>query len=228
MYQAIHEAARHDVVAGPVLQMPYFEPLDPASEADVATAATNDRLMNEYYLIGLREGVVAPPFGDGSEVAGLAGSYDVLGLNYYARVLVDSTSGEAMTLGGKRRSSEPDRFADEMGWEVFPPGLHHQLVRVAKLGRPVMVTENGMATLDDAARTAHLLEHLRQVGRAIEDGADVRGYFYWSLLDNFEWAEGYSRHFGLVAVDRATLERRPRPTSEVYRRIIAANAIEGE
>lgn len=112
-----------------------------------------------------------------------------------------------------------------MGWEVFPDGLRRNLLRAAKLGKPVYVTENGMATLDDAARTAHLRAHLDRVAQAIAEGADVRGYYYWSLIDNFEWAEGWSRHFGLVAMDRRTLERRPPPTALAYRDIIAANAI---
>jgi beta-glucosidase len=225
MYRAIHEAAPNGLAAGPVLQMPWFEPLDPASEADRTAASASDHLMNQYYLFGLAKGLVSAPFGDGEEVPGLARSYDVIGLNYYMRVLCrEGDVGGAMI--GSRRASEPDRFADEMGWEVYPEGLHRNLLRVAELGAPVYVTENGMATLDDSARTAHLLEHLEAVWRAIRDGADVRGYFYWSLMDNFEWAEGYTRHFGLIAVDRDTLARAPRPTAFVYKRIIATNALE--
>src|SRR5207247_8321279 len=106
-----------------------------------------------------------------------------------------------------------------MGWEIFPTGLYRNLVRLKALGKPVYVTESGMATLEDDARTRHLRAHLEEVARAIRDGVDVRGYFYWSLMDNFEWAEGYARHFGLMAVDRQTLERRPRPTAFVYRDI---------
>jgi len=110
-----------------------------------------------------------------------------------------------------------------MGWEIFPDGLCRVLSRWNALGKPLYVTENGMATLDDSARTRHLQVHLDAVRQAIAEGADVRGYFYWSLLDNFEWAEGYARHFGLVAVDRTTLERRPRPTAFAYRDLIASN-----
>ncbi|MGH7860052.1 MAG: family 1 glycosylhydrolase, partial [Candidatus Binatia bacterium] len=113
----------------------------------------------------------------------------------------------------------------EMGWEVYPEGLTRNLERLAKLGRPVFVTENGMATLDDEARSRHLLAHLEAVWKAIQAGADVRGYMYWSLMDNFEWAEGYDRHFGLIAVDRRTLERTPRPTAYLYREIIRTNAL---
>jgi beta-glucosidase len=154
----------------------------------------------------------------------LRGSYDAVGINYYMRVLCDGGRGDVV-LDGARRAAEPDRLVDEMGWEIFPAGLYRNLVRLAALGKPVYVTENGMATLDDDARTRHLRAHLEEVARAVRDGVDVRGYFYWSLMDNFEWAEGYSRHFGLVAVDRRTLERRPRPTAFVYRDVITANAL---
>jgi len=112
-----------------------------------------------------------------------------------------------------------------MGWEFFPEGLRRNLVRLQALGKPIYVTENGVATLDDDARTKHLIAHLAAVSSAIDDGADVRGYFYWSLMDNFEWAEGYCRHFGLVEVDRQTLARRPRPAAFVYRDVIATNAL---
>lgn len=225
MYRAMHEAAPQPIEVGPVLQMPYFEPLDPESAADGATALASDRLVNESVLTGLRQGILAPPYGEDEEAPGLGGSFDVVGVNYYMRILARGGADIDLDLIGQRRASEPERLVDEMGWEVYPEGLYRNLVRVAKLGKPVIVTENGMATLDEAARRQHLVEHLESVWRAIRDGADVRGYFYWSLMDNFEWADGFSRHFGLVEVDRSTLERRPRSTAFAYRDVIRANAI---
>ena len=221
-YQAVHEATAHPVDVGPVLATIYFEPFDPASEADRLATESSDRFMNETFSIGLRDGVIAPPIGDGERVPGLQGSCDVIGINYYMRVLC-SGGGPDVLLHGARRPAEPHDLEDEMGWEIFPDGLRRVLVRWSAHGKPLYVTENGMATLDDSARTHHLDAHLDAVSRAIAEGADVRGYFYWSLMDNFEWAEGYARHFGLVAVDRSTLERQPRPTAFVYRDLIAAN-----
>ena len=225
MYDAMHEAATHAAEVGPVLAMIHFEPYDPGSAADEALAQSSDRFMNGFFLSGLRDGVIGEPIGSGEGVPGLQGSHDVIGVNYYMRVLCRDGGGGDVALTGARRAAEPERWVDEMGWEVFPDGLRRCLRRAATLGTPVYVTENGMATLDDDARTDHLRAHLGKVHAAIREGADVRGYFYWSLMDNFEWAEGYSRHFGLVAVDRQTLARRPRPTTSVYRDIIAANAI---
>lgn len=241
MYHAIHGAVSHDAKVGPVLQMPFVAPLDPSSEPDREAAAQQDFLFNEYYLEGLRRGVVAPPIGGGEEVPGLAGSYDVIGLNYYARMLVSAESAAALAhpAGGAspggadgapgmalRRPDEPSEFDDQMGWEVWPHGLGEQLLRLRGLGAPLYVTESGMATRDDRARCRHLLAHLLQVHRAIAAGADVRGYMYWTLMDNFEWAEGYTRTFGLVEIDRSRdLARRPREAAVLYRDIARAGGI---
>ena len=102
----------------------------------------------------------------------------------------------------------------------------NELNEVRELGKPVYVTENGISTGDDAVRQAYLPAVLRSVHRAIADGVDVRGYFHWTATDNFEWARGYSQKFGLIAVDRTTLEREMKPSAMLYARIAAANAVE--
>jgi beta-glucosidase len=94
-----------------------------------------------------------------------------------------------------------------------------------RYGKPVYITENGLATGDDAWRERYLTEILANVHASIEDGVDVRGYFHWTNLDNFEWARGYSAHFGLIAVDRQTLERTVKPSGRLYARIATANAL---
>jgi beta-glucosidase len=101
-----------------------------------------------------------------------------------------------------------------MGWEFYPQALEATIRRAAdETQLPVFVTENGIAVDDDSRRIEYVTEALRAVGRCVEDGIDVRGYFYWSALDNFEWAQGYDPTFGLIAVDRATQERRPKPSA---------------
>jgi beta-glucosidase len=99
------------------------------------------------------------------------------------------------------------------------------LNEVRALGKPVYITENGLATNDDALRQRYLTDILANVQLAIEDGVDVRGYFHWTNMDNFEWARGYAPHFGLIAVDRKTLERTIKPSGRLYSRIAASNAI---
>ena len=122
------------------------------------------------------------------------------------------------------------------GWPVTPDGLRTILLRVGReypSAPPLVVTENGAAyadpvgadgrpDLDDGPRVSYLLDHLEVLDRAVADGADVRGYFAWSLLDNFEWAEGYTQRFGLVHVDFTTQERTPRRSYAVYRDAITA------
>jgi beta-glucosidase len=121
----------------------------------------------------------------------------------------------------------------QMGWEVYPQGLTELLVRLRDeySPPPIYVTENGAAyadtrldgVVDDPERISYVDRHLRAVARAVEQGVDVRGYFLWSLLDNFEWAFGYSRRFGLVYVDFETLERVPKASYHWYRDVVAAH-----
>ena len=226
MYRALKAVAPATTPVGIVHNMMYLEPLDPGSAADRAEAEQQDWFLNGWYLHGIATGEVAPPAGGGEEAPGLRGSFDAIGLNYYSRLLVraggfDGSENPLLV----RRPGERAEFTDEMGWEVHPPGLRLQLLRLAKLGKPLYVTENGHATLDEDARARYLPIHLREVHAAITAGADVRGYFYWSLMDNFEWGEGYAKHFGLIAIEPGTLARRPRPAAYVYRDIIRANAV---
>ena len=107
---------------------------------------------------------------------------------------------------------------NDLGWEIYPEGLTELLVRVAteytKL--PIYVTENGMSESDDARRVQFYGAHLQAVRAAQERGADVRGYFAWSLLDNYEWAEGYQSRFGIVHVDYETQERTPKASYRAF------------
>jgi len=223
MYRALRAVLPGAVPVGPVLNMMWFEPLDPESAEDRAETEQQDYFLNRWYLDGITTGRVRPPCGADEEVAGLGGSFDVLGLNYYMRILV--RGGAPSGLESLRRPGERPEFVDEMGWEVHPPGLGGLLRRLAASGKPLYVTENGHATLDEEARTRYLRAHLEQVADAIAAGADVRGYFYWSLMDNFEWAEGWARHFGLIGLEPGTLARRPRPAAYFYRDVIARGSL---
>ena len=95
----------------------------------------------------------------------------------------------------------------------------------AHYGRPIYVTENGIDDPEDDQRGAYLRGYLGALHDAIAAGADVRGYFHWSLLDNYEWAEGFAAHFGLYAFDRRTLQRTERPSARLFRRIARTNAL---
>jgi beta-glucosidase len=114
----------------------------------------------------------------------------------------------------------------QTGWEVYPEALEHTVRLAAEHARvPVLVTENGMATDDDDARVAYTRAALEGLARCVTDGVDVRGYLHWTLLDNFEWTAGYSKTFGLIAVDRDTLARNVKPSARWLGEVARANAL---
>lgn len=160
---------------------------------------------------------------------------DNLGVNNYFPTRVKHTVGAAHLLPGCEGVEETDPHPPltDMGWEISPQGHHDILMRSAQeCGLPIYITENGSAWPDEVSedgavhdpdRTAYLHGHLDAVRQAIDDGADIRGYFAWSLLDNFEWAFGYSKRFGIVHVDYDTQKRTVKDSGHEYARIIAAH-----
>ena len=176
---------------------------------------------------------------------------DLLGVNYYATTMVrHAPEGDTSSDNSGHRESDAspwvaaDRVAfvkepgpyTEMGWNVAPEGLTTLLLGVSARypGLPMMVTENGAAFVDEVSadgrihddeRVAYLDAHLRAVADAIAQGADVRGYFAWSLLDNFEWAWGYSKRFGIIRVDYDTLERTWKDSAHWYRDLVARRSL---
>ena len=143
--------------------------------------------------------------------------YDFLGLNYYH---VDrQIFGNFISL--------PKQDMDvEMNWEIYPQGVFHVLRQLKRFKKPIYITENGIADTTDQKRQKFIKDHLYWIHKAIQDGVDVRGYMYWSLLDNFEWAHGYKPKFGLVQVDFNTFERRIRPSAWEYAKICKDNALQ--
>jgi beta-glucosidase len=115
----------------------------------------------------------------------------------------------------------------QTGWEVYPDALGHTVrLAAARAGVPVLVTENGMATDDDAARIEYTRAALEGLAQCGNDGVDVRGYLHWTLLDNFEWTAGYAKTFGLIAVDRATFDRTVKPSAEWLGRVARSNRVD--
>ncbi len=193
-----HEAAVGAMQGGPkagiCLQMPALEPARPDDAACVAAYEELRHGMVDVYLDGL------------------AG--DWVGVQYYSRMRVDPA------VAGRFAPPPEGEPLTQMGWEIHPEGLHDAITAAARTGLPVYVTENGIATDDDEQRIAYLADHLAQVQRALDGGADVRGYLCWSAFDNFEWAEGYRPTFGLVGIDREDgLRRHVRPSAEWFGRI---------
>ena len=170
----------------------------------------------------LERGEVVAPFVRDGDLEAIAAPLDFLGVNNYFRFVVGAGAD------GPQMVRDPEAEHTDMGWEVYPDGLHRLLVRVAEEYAPpvIYVTENGAAFGDvrthdgrvhDPERTAYLESHIEAVLRAVADGAPIGGYFVWSLLDNFEWAHGYAKRFGIVYVDYATQRRVPKRSGLWYR-----------
>jgi len=124
-----------------------------------------------------------------------------------------------------KRTNVPGAQMTDMGMTSDPVYMRRVLNELKSLKKPVYITENGLGTGDDERRKRYLADVLENVRLAIEDGVDVRGYFHWTNLDNFEWARGYGVKFGLIEVDRKTLERTVKPSGQLYGRIAAANGV---
>ncbi|MEM7722084.1 MAG: GH1 family beta-glucosidase [Pseudomonadota bacterium] len=203
-----------------------FEWSDAASAApeDQAAAARYDAIYNRFFLGGLFKGAYPTEVLEGLEAHLPSGwqhdfptiqaPLDWVGVNYYTRKRIKHADGAWPNYA----EAETTLPLTQMGWEIYPDGLRDFLIRTAREYSgdiPIYVTENGMANPDvvdqpDAARIDYLTQHLRAVQEAIAAGAPVQGYFCWSLMDNYEWALGYEKRFGLIHVDFDTLERTPK------------------
>lgn len=134
-----------------------------------------------------------------------------IGLNYYfSRAWLGGFLGEQK---------------NDVGWGIYPKGIYYVLKDLRKYNKPIYITENGLADAQDKQRTKFIIDHLKWVHKAIEEGIDVRGYFHWSLIDNFEWDKRFEPRFGLIEIDYKTLKRIPRDSSRIYAKICKENAV---
>lgn len=143
---------------------------------------------------------------------------DFIGLNYYHHNRID----------GRRFNQNSHERVTDLGWDICPEGIYFVLKKIKRYNLPVYITENGLADAEDNKRGEFIKDHLYWIHKAIKEGIDVRGYLYWSLLDNFEWDKGFWPRFGLVEVDYNTLERRIRPSAYTYAEICKNNELKLE
>ncbi len=149
---------------------------------------------------------------------------DYVGVNYYSRDLVKFN---VKTPGLVDRLVPEGAPVTDMGWEIYPEGFYRVLMETWKSYKlPIIVTENGMADARDLQRPGFLQSHLEAMARAMRDGVPVKGYLHWSLLDNFEWLEGFAPRFGLLKIDYRTQSRKKTGTARLYSSIIGSNSIE--
>jgi beta-glucosidase len=233
---------------GIVLNLVPAYPASP-SEADAAAARWFDGYFNRWFLDpvflrGYPQDKVAEYTASGilpadeltfvqpGDLEAIAAATDFLGVNYYNRAIIRNEGAPNNLPPTERRLDE----LTDMGWEVYPDGLHDLLCRLQRDYNPrkIYVAENGASystapnatgNVPDVKRTDYLHGHLTAVHRAIQDGAPVAGYFAWSLMDNFEWSKGYAQRFGLVWVDFATQQRIVKDSGKWYGQVIARNGL---
>jgi beta-glucosidase len=222
---------------GAVCNFEYANPADDTAES-AAAAGRYDAIYNRFFMGGIFHKTYPDLVLDGLEPhlpKGWESDFDLIGtpvdwcgINYYTRSNIAAKDGPWPNV----QAVEGPLDKTQMGWEIYPDGLYEFIMRTDReytKGLPIYVTENGMANDDqsiaghiaDDVRIAYIEAHLQAAMRAIQEGAPLVGYYIWSLLDNYEWALGYEKRFGLVYVDFDTLERRPKKSFETLKAWIA-------
>lgn len=216
-YRIIH-LAQPAALVGFANYFRLFDPANATSPFDRFVARRQDRFVNGSFLDAVTLGRVRA-FPWIAEIPEAAGTLDFVGVNYYTRDLVAFDLWKPGQLFGRNFNTPGAPMSDGSYGEIYPKGLYRVLRMAARYGKPILITENGLPDADDDQRPAFLLDHLRQVWRALQEGIPVRGYYHWSLIDNFEWAKGWNLKFGLISVDPITQGRILRPSAHLYGQI---------
>ncbi len=225
-YKLIHQL-QEDAQVGLAHNLRFFDPADPRRLVDRAAAWAQDTWFNRSTIQAVHKGWWLPPLGFGPAFASRH-TLDWFGLNYYTRDLV-SFDRESDAPGMARTLHAEDAELLDGGYgELYPEGLSRAVRRIARLGLPIHITENGFPDADDDQRPRALLLHLHQLWKAIQQNLPVMSYYHWTLVDNFEWAEGWTLPFGLIELDPETQKRTPRPSADLYAAIARGNAITPE
>jgi beta-glucosidase/6-phospho-beta-glucosidase/beta-galactosidase len=244
-YDAIHAGDTADAdgdgkaaLVSIAAHMRTYHPIDPTSDGDKKAAEHARYVAQDWFLNAivrgdydddLDEALTGP--NDKTGDPALKGRADYLGVNYYSDTLIGSSASQGVLLAPPlgfaiiQDHMPTDRPKTDFAWDIYPEGFGTVLDEAAGYGLPVVVTENGVADHADTIRPRFLAEHLFQLGLAVGRGVDVRGYFHWSLLDNFEWANGFCPKFGLHSVDATTGARTPRTSASLYTSIIGAGKL---
>ena len=230
-YRVIHEESTRKGVEAKVSLAHHtliFSPCHSHSLPDRFSSWLRYQLFNFSLLDAFQSGWLFFP-GIFTERLPAKRSLDYIGVNYYTRDFVEfqglgipAIFGRVCTLLHHRRKYP----RNQMGWEIYPQGLCQLFHRLKRYRLPILVTENGICVERDEQRDEFIYSHLASLAQAVKEGAPVMGYLYWSLLDNFEWAEGFVPRFGLIEVDYKTQERKVRPSALKMAELIRAGTIE--
>ncbi len=185
--------------------------------ASIAKYFYNHSLLDAFLTGMLRLNF---PFHKEQEIAvPIQGKLDFFGVNYYTRIHMRFNPLKKMGIEMRHLDIDGHGLTD-MGWEIHPSGLEKVLRYASRLGVPLIITENGIATRDSDKKIRFMKKHIDVVEHCIQQGMDIRGYFYWSLIDNYEWLQGLDARFGLYKVDFDTLKRTPTNAAAYYSYII--------
>lgn len=224
-YEIIHEVIPNAMVSI-AHNFIIFDPINPSSSFDKKIQNFLDRLYNLIFLETILTGKFSAPFKK-EDIPYARNTIDYLGINYYTRLYVGFDI-KSFPFFVKLYVPEKVEKSD-FGWEIYPEGFYRVVKRFWEMVRkPIIITENGISDAKDEKRPKYLLSHLIELHRAIQEGVKVLGYLHWSLMDNFEWAEGFSQRFGLIEVDFKTQERRWRNSGKIYKIISENNGISDE
>jgi beta-glucosidase len=206
----------------------HFAPHRPASPLDRWAAGLRHGFFNVPVLEALHEGALRLPGAGRVPIAGARGALDFIGVNYYfgeATAFDLRRPMELFTRSVLTPLAEQLRGLFAGMGNVDPNGLERLLCGLARYGKPIYITENGVFAAAGLNQASYLEGHLAAVQRAIQQGAPVRGYFWWTLVDNFEWADGYGPRYGLYHLDRETQARTARAVAAAYAGIIRRNGL---
>lgn len=204
-----------------------FHPFSPHSFRDRTCTFLRSNFYNHSFVKSIIKGKIDFPALDPEPLA-VKNGVDFIGLNYYSRHFIKYVKPFWHNWYGDQADSRERKDFGEtnsLGWEIYPKGLYEVVKSFSRYGLPIIITENGTCTEDDSVRQKFIKSHLSYLLKAIKEGCPVEGYLYWSLLDNFEWAEGYKPRFGLVHVDYETQERTVKPSAKYLSQVIRTGLV---
>lgn len=211
---------------GFVINYIIFEAPNPLNPFDVVAAKYFNQSINDSQLEFIKTGrfkFFFPFIVQHKLITNQKETFDFIGLNYYTRSFLKFRFNRKKML--EVLISESRNGHSDLNWEIYPEGLYRALLKIRKFtGKHIYITENGIADSSDSKRSDFIKDHLLVTKKALEDGFDIRGYFHWSLLDNYEWGHGFDAKFGLIKVDFETQKRNLKSSAYTYSDLIKSNS----
>ncbi len=225
-YHIVHNR-RPNALVSAANHLAVFPAHSPRWAPDRWAASSRDWMLNQVWVRATMDGVLRPPLGLQKRLPEAVGTHDYLALQHYFTFPIAFSWRDPGNLFARDMGQPGPDIPPFMG-ESRPEGLHDRVMWLKQFDLPIVISEHGLLENNEKRRPAYILESLAGLHRAIQEGANVRGYFHWSLVDNFEWAEGYTARFGLIHLDLATQARTIKPSGQLYAEIAAADGITPE